>query len=177
MKKILALMLLGVALAGCNTLSEKVIYPSQQQPAPPSPAPPANPADAERLQRRFSDAQHQQDAVQTAVEWAKKYEQLLDRNLQLQEQTNNLLMENNQLKMQLQQAQEELARTQKELDQTNQFLGQLHGELSKWKTDVLGFRDEMRQAQLAQLEALRRIMQILGAEPVAVPPALEGKSQ
>jgi hypothetical protein len=34
---------------------------------------------------------------------------------------------------------------------------------------MLGFREEMRLAQKAQLEALGRILQVLGAEPARSP--------
>lgn len=165
-------------LAGCNPLAEQIVYPSApaaatlpQQPSPPTPQ------QTEQLARRFADSNAQTDAVQTAVEWAKKYEQLLEKNVQLQQQVQQLFAENTQLKSQLQQCQTDLARTEKELQQTNEFLGQLHGELSKWKTDVLGFRDEMRQTQAAQMEALRRILQILGAEPISIPAPAADKQE
>jgi uncharacterized protein YeaO (DUF488 family) len=59
--------------------------------------------------------------------------------------------------------------TEKELAEANEFLQQMHVELNKWKSDVLGFREEMRQAQQAQLEALAKILRVLGAEPVKLP--------
>jgi hypothetical protein len=37
-------------------------------------------------------------------------------------------------------------------------------ELNNWKTSILGFRDEMRQADIAQLETLLKILKILGGE-------------
>jgi hypothetical protein len=37
-------------------------------------------------------------------------------------------------------------------------------ELNNWKADVIGFRQEMRSAEKAQLEALLKILQILGGE-------------
>ena len=42
---------------------------------------------------------------------------------------------------------------------------EMHVELNQWKADVLGFRDEMRKAEAAQLQALGKILRILGAEP------------
>jgi len=36
--------------------------------------------------------------------------------------------------------------------------------LNNWKTDILGFRDEMRDAETAQLEALLKILKVLGGE-------------
>jgi hypothetical protein len=58
----------------------------------------------------------------------------------------------------------ELEQTRKELQQSNALLQDAHIELSKWKADVLGFREEIRQAQTAQLLALSKILRILGAE-------------
>ncbi len=38
--------------------------------------------------------------------------------------------------------------------------------LNNWKNDVLGFREEMRSAQTAQLQALMKILKALGGEPM-----------
>ena len=37
-------------------------------------------------------------------------------------------------------------------------------ELNNWKNDVLGFRGEMQDAQKAQLEALLKILKLMGGE-------------
>jgi hypothetical protein len=37
-------------------------------------------------------------------------------------------------------------------------------ELNNWKTNILGFRDEMRDADKTQLQALLRILKALGGE-------------
>lgn len=37
-------------------------------------------------------------------------------------------------------------------------------ELNGWKSNILGFRDEMRNADKAQLQALMRILEALGGE-------------
>jgi hypothetical protein len=37
-------------------------------------------------------------------------------------------------------------------------------ELNEWKTNILGFRDEMRNADKAQLQALMKILEALGGE-------------
>ena len=36
--------------------------------------------------------------------------------------------------------------------------------MNNWKTDILGFRDEIRDAETAQLEALLKILKVLGGE-------------
>ncbi|MHC5165832.1 MAG: hypothetical protein ACYSOI_10975, partial [Planctomycetota bacterium] len=59
--------------------------------------------------------------------------------------------------------------TKKDMTEANEFLGQMHLELNKWKTDVLGFRQEIRQAQQVQIEALGKILRVLGAETIDIP--------
>jgi hypothetical protein len=51
-------------------------------------------------------------------------------------------------------------------------------ELNNWKTDVIGFREEIRAADRAQLEALLKILKVLGGEPGAesVPGEQQGPS-
>jgi len=67
----------------------------------------------------------------------------------------------------------ELKQARKELDEANAMLREMQTELAKWKADVLGYRDEMRTAQTAQIDALRRILRLLGAEEI--PPAAAAK--
>ena len=40
-------------------------------------------------------------------------------------------------------------------------------ELNTWKTNILGFRTEMREAAKAQLEALLKVLEVLGGEAEA----------
>lgn len=51
-------------------------------------------------------------------------------------------------------------------------------ELTNWKSDVLGFRDEMRKAQKAQIDALTHIVTLLGGEtaPPSAADAITAKS-
>ena len=44
------------------------------------------------------------------------------------------------------------------------MLIEMKGELVSWKANVLGFRQEMQQAQAAQLLALGRVLKLLGGE-------------
>lgn len=160
-----------VFLSGCRMAEERIIYeaaPSSSQTAASVPVTQPQPQ-AEVIERRFTESQEQIDAVQSAVAWAKKYEQVMEKNAELQEKHNQLFVQNTQLTNKLEQTQAELERTRKELIEANEFLQQMHAELNKWKADVLGYRQEMRQAQTAQLEALGRILQVLGAEPIKTP--------
>jgi chromosome segregation ATPase len=79
---------------------------------------------------------------------------LLDQNTKLQEHSESL-------KLQLEQ-------TQKELNEANALLVDMRKELNNWKADVLGYRDEMRAAHKAQIEALLKIINILGGEAATV---------
>ena len=170
MKKTICAILMTAMLTGCRAFRERVIYEPAPMPAAaevsqaavqPAPAPAA-----EVIERRFVTTESQPDAIQSAVTWAKKYEELPEQNTALREKHNQLFLQNTQLTSQLDQTKAELERTRKELAEANEFIQQMHVELNKWKSDVLGFRDEMRQAQQAQLEALSRILQVLGAESV-----------
>jgi hypothetical protein len=58
----------------------------------------------------------------------------------------------------------QLKQAQKELNEANNFLIEMRVELNNWKVDILGFRDEMRGAEKAQLEALFKILKALGGE-------------
>ena len=72
----------------------------------------------------------------------------------------------------------ELALAQKELADANDLLKEMRQGLDKWKADVLGFRDEMRSAQKAQLDAMAKVLTLLTgdtppaqAAPAPPPPA------
>jgi chromosome segregation ATPase len=80
------------------------------------------------------------------------------------DKNNSITKENSELKHQLSQLQLEMEQTKKELHSANAFLQEMQQELNHWKNDVLGFRDEMRRAESTQLEALSRILKLLGAE-------------
>lgn len=161
-------LLVWTAAAGCHVVEERIIY--DQSPAAPQPAvAPSTQPGSEILERRFVNPDAQADAVQSAVTWSRKYEQIVEQNAELREKHNLLVLQNSQLSRRLEETSAELDRTRKELSEANAFLQEMHVELNKWKSDVLGFREEIRLAQKAQLEALSRILQVLGAEPVRTP--------
>ncbi len=111
------------------------------------------------------------NAVDAAIEWAKKYakasakcDQLLQENRQLRQKQLTHQQQVTTLKSELNSAEKELA-------QANTMLLEMKTELEKWKTNILGFRNEMRQSQKAQLDALVRIMTLIGGEVVEKPTA------
>jgi len=130
---------------------------------------------SEQMHRRFeAGRQEGADAVQSVLVWSQRYEELSLKNNLLREKNSEIRAENSELKQRADTLEMELEKTKQELAEANDFLQQMHVELNEWKGNVLGFRDEMRQAQKVQLEALAKILRVLGAEPVAVP---EGENE
>jgi predicted nucleic acid-binding Zn-ribbon protein len=95
---------------------------------------------------------------------SEKYARLSEQAVVLQQKTKDLIAENHRLKTQLTTSQAELNQTQKELTEANDLLIEMRIELNNWKIDILGFRDEIRNADKAQLETLLKILKILGGE-------------
>jgi hypothetical protein len=120
------------------------------------------------LKKRFADGTTA-GATDSALAWSQKYEEVLKQQQQQAEKNQALLTENSDLKQTIDKLQGEVAKTKKDLDEANVFLQDMHRELIQWKADVLGYRDEMRQAQTAQMEALIRILKVLGAETADLP--------
>ncbi len=82
----------------------------------------------------------------------------------LRQENQTVIADNRRLKDRLAVLETQLQQTQKELNEANDLLIEMRIELNNWKTDVLSFRDEMRDADSAQLQALLKILQILGGE-------------
>jgi chromosome segregation ATPase len=117
------------------------------------------------IEQRFLDPQEKvPGAVESALMWSRKYDELSNKTESLMDKNNSITKENSELKHQLSQLQLEMEQTKKELNSANAFLQEMQQELNHWKNDVLGFRDEMRRAESTQLEALSRILKLLGAE-------------
>ena len=128
---------------------------------------PPSPSSAQAAQQRFvSSGDEAASAVESALKWSRKYEELLAETDQLRQQNERLTLEKNDLSTQLVTTQTQLDKTKKELYEANEFLKETHLELTSWKRDILGFRDEIRGAQTAELQALTKILRILGAEPI-----------
>jgi len=106
-------------------------------------------------------------AVESALLLSDKYSKATEQLGSEQAKNIQLTGENEKLKKEAATLQVQLTQTQKELGEANQLLVELQKDLNNWKADVIGFRDEMRKSQQSQLEALTRIMLILGAESPA----------
>ncbi len=108
-------------------------------------------------------------AVESALAWSEKHAKVTEELLKLQQQRQELEETNKKLSVQVTKLQGDADNTQKELAEANQMLVEMRRELDSWKQNVLGFREEMRDAQKAQMEAMRRLMIFLGAEAPAAP--------
>lgn len=146
---------------GCTIVDRPIPPQSYQLPA----AAPMAETMTETMENRFSESKEADtNAVESALMWSNRYEELSVKTEKLRDDNHKLTTGNTNLKHDIQKLQDELDRTQAELKDANEFLQEMNLQLSKWKGDVLGFRDEMRNAQATQLEALKQIMKILGAE-------------
>ena len=103
-------------------------------------------------------------AVESAIALSDKYAKLSEEAAALKQKKQALETENQQLKNDLQSCRTQSEQTQKELTQANGLLLQTRIELNNWKNDVLGFRSEMRDADKAQLEALLKILKLMGGD-------------
>jgi septal ring factor EnvC (AmiA/AmiB activator) len=103
-------------------------------------------------------------AVESAIALSDKYAKLSEEAAALRQRKQTLDAENQRLKDDLQSCRVQSEQAQKELTQANDLLLQTRIELNNWKNDVLGFRGEMQDAQKAQLEALLKILKLMGGE-------------
>jgi len=164
--------ILAIVATGCQIVDEPIEIdnlPSVRVKTMDEPVLVADQTDPAIGNRFTSPGEEPAGAVEDALAWSKKYEELLAKNETITESNHALLTENSNLKQKLEKLQTELDSTRAELEDANRFLQELHQELTRWKMDVLGFREEMRSAQAAQLQALAKILQILGAEPMPPP--------
>lgn len=117
------------------------------------------------LAKRFQETVPQgPTAIESAMELSEKYASLSEQFTAIKQQNQDLTSKNQQLKEQIASFENQLKQTQQELIEANDFLIEMRIELNNWKNDVLGFRDEMRDAETAQLEALLKILKALGGD-------------
>jgi predicted nuclease with TOPRIM domain len=148
-----------VLISGCSTLNSK---------APAAPEPPPAQTQSEKFVE--SDVKTP-TAVENAIIWSDKYTKLSEQMEQVQKKNLDLTEENRTLSNQVTKLQTQFDQANKELSEANLLLVDMQKELTNWKSDVLGFRDEMRKAQKAQIDALTHIITLLGGEVTAQPAA------
>jgi septal ring factor EnvC (AmiA/AmiB activator) len=148
--------LLAAAIGGCTA-------PQSQRPAPATTA-----GDNGLAAKRFQDPPGAgRTAAQSALELSEKYAKLSEEAATLRQENQRLAGENEDLRGQIAALDAKLKQTQKELGEANELLLELLNELNNWKGNILGFRSEMREAAQAQLEALLKVLEILGGEAEA----------
>jgi predicted RNase H-like nuclease (RuvC/YqgF family) len=118
---------------------------------------------AKRFQESASQI-HNPTVVESAMELSKKHAILSEEAAVLRQENRDLTARNLQLKDQVVTLEAQLRQTQRELSEANDLLITMRIELNNWKIDILGFRDEIRDAETAQLEALLKILKVLGGE-------------
>ncbi|MHC4070234.1 MAG: hypothetical protein ACYSR8_11805 [Planctomycetota bacterium] len=160
----LILTLLIFLFSSCSITKEpgkfSLLPISAQQPQQNKKQPPTN-----SVARRFQEPSSQSPtAVESAIELSQKYAKLSEEAAGLNQGNQDLITRNRQLKDQNTALKAQLQQTQKELTEANDLMIEMRIELNNWRTDILGFRNEMRDADTTQLQALLRILKILGGE-------------
>ena len=102
--------------------------------------------------------------VESAMKLSGDYARLSQEATLLRQQNEDLIAKNRRLNEQAVSLDTQLQQTQKELTEANSLLIEMRVELNNWKADILGFRNEMRNAETAQLETLLRILKVLGGQ-------------
>ena len=155
---VLCLSLLTVLSTGCVTLEEPSTSASVA----------TSRVDANHaVQKRFQDSDSKSpSAVDSAIELAKKHSALSNEMSTLKQEYVTIVAENEQMQKHIAILEPDLKQTKKELGQANDLLLNMRLELNEWQSNILGFRDEMRNADKAQLQALVKILEALGGETV-----------
>lgn len=144
-------------LAGCPIIQEplEVVFkpdPTMQHQSP-------------SMSKRFQQAAPTgKTAIDSAVELSKQNTKLFEQMTGLQQKNLELTAENRQLKDRITVLEPDLQQVRKELNEANDLLIDMTTELNNWKMQILGFQGEMRDADKAQLEALLKILKVLGGE-------------
>jgi chromosome segregation ATPase len=162
-KKIISLVILLVPtflLPGCS---------SSQQPAELAVEPvPVERQQNDSIAKRFQEpAPEGPTVVESAMKLSGEYARLTREAAVLRQQNEEFIAQNRQLNEQVVSLDARLQQAHKELAEANSLLIEMRIELNNWKDDILGFRDEMRDAETAQLETLLRILKVLGGQVTA----------
>ena len=154
---ILIVSALTFVLAGCPVMQEPVEVVFKPDPAMQHQGP--------FMQKRFEKAAPSgETAVDKAVEMSKKNAELFERMAAMQQESRDMIVENRRLKERVAVLEPELLQVKKELDEANNLLIDMTVEINNWKMQILGFQEEMRDADTEQLRALLKILKVLGGE-------------
>ncbi len=107
-----------------------------------------------------------------------RLQRTLDRLATVEAENARLRKELGSLRDQLAKKDRELKEAQNKLATYSDRIKALERDLAAWKKDVLGFRDEMREAEKAQMEALVKVIKLLKQMVTAAPAAAkEGEAK
>lgn len=144
-------------LAGCSSEEKSVETVSGSDPL--------EIAAHDSVAKRFQEsAPKSPTAVESAIELSDRYARLSEEAAVLRQKNQEVAERNQQLQARAAALDSQLRQAQKELSQANDLLIEMRIELNNWKADILGYRDEMRSAETAQLEALFKILKVLGGQ-------------
>jgi len=167
-KKTILLMILLVPiflLSNCVTVQEPPKFAVISDSTARLSSPKSEKQQGDSVAKRFQESASQQSTVvASAMELSKKHAILSEEAAVLRQENRDLTARNLQLKDQVVTLEAQLQQTQRELSEANDLLITMRIELNNWKIDILGFRDEIRDAETAQLEALLKILKVLGGE-------------
>ena len=166
-QKIILSLILSLLISlpvGC-TLTKKPGEISIQPVSARQPEPNVKQVSSDAVGNRFQEAASQgQTPVESAIKLSQKYARLSEEAAFMQQQNKDLITKNRLFKDQNTALKAQLQQTQKELTEANDLMIEMRIELNNWQNNILGFRDEIRDAESAQLQALLRILKILGGD-------------
>ncbi len=103
-------------------------------------------------------------ATDVALEWADKYAKISQKLVYADKRNRELEQEKAQLSSRIAELETELKQTKGELDDANVMLDEMKRDLNDWRKNVLAYRKEIMTSQAAQLNALHKILELLGGE-------------
>jgi chromosome segregation ATPase len=164
------LMILIICIAGCSGSGWFSGSPRPQQ----------DPqiTQSSSMEKRFDQTPSKNPTVvESALDLSKKYAILSEQASAMKQENQQLLAENRSLRERNLSLEADLKKTTKELNEANGILTDMRVELNNWKNNILGFRNEIRQADSEQLKALLEIIKILGGEIKTDPNQTTGANQ
>jgi septal ring factor EnvC (AmiA/AmiB activator) len=164
--------LLAVSWAGCNMMSPQAETAKPAAAAPTASAserstPPAagNSGYLGKMAVKSEGPNGESaSAVDSAIAWSEKYSKVSEELVKTQQEKHDLEDKNQKLIAQITKLQNDQEASQRELTEANQLLLDMRQDLEKWKANVIGFREEMRASNKAQLEAMKKVIVLLGGE-------------
>src|SRR4030042_2753367 len=129
------------------------------------PEPDVKQVSSDAVGNRFREQTSQSPtSVESAIELSQKYAKLSEEAAFFQQANSDLITKNRLLIDQNTNLKAQLQQSQKELTEANELMVEMRIELNNWQNNILGFRDEIRDAESAQLQALLKILKILGGD-------------